>query len=474
MLIGRKKEKKELLDLLESTESQFCAVYGRRRVGKTYLIRETYNYTFTFQHTAIAKASIRRQLQAFRNSLLAAGYENCAVPQNWYDAFDLLARLIEKSQEAKKLIFIDELSWMDTPKSNFISALEHFWNGWVMARKEKDVVLVVCGSVTSWIINKIARNKDGLHNRLTSTICVQPFTLSECEQYANVMNLQFQRKDIVEAYMVFGGVPYYWSLLRTGESLVQNINRLFFAKQAKLRMEFEELFYSLFKKADPYIAIVKALTQKKSGLTKGELCSFAQLENGGTLFKQLEELEQSGFIIKTVAFGKKNYGSVYRLIDNFVLFHYRFLAQNNSSDEQYWTNIHPTMAYVTWAGLSFEGICFSHIPQIKKALGISGILSNVSSWRTEATDNHSGAQVDLLIDRADNVINLCEIKFSNAEYVIDDEENRKLQNRKSAFVMETKTKKTIFLTMISTYGVLHNAYWNEIQCELTMDDLFDN
>ena len=474
MLIGRKKEKKELLDLLESSEPQFCAVYGRRRVGKTYLIRETYNYTFTFQHTAIAKASNRIQLRAFRNSLVAAGYENCAIPQNWYDAFDLLSHLIDQSKDEKKLIFIDELSWMDTPKSNFISALEHFWNGWVMARKEKDVVLVVCGSVTSWIINKIARNKDGLHNRLTSTISVQPFTLSECEQYAKALNLQFQRKDIVEAYMVFGGVPYYWSLLRTGESLVQNINRLFFAKQAKLRMEFEELFYSLFKKADPYIAIVKALTQKKSGLTKGELCSFAHLENGGTLFKQLEELEQCGFITKIASFGKKSYGIVYRLIDNFVLFHYRFLNQNSSIDEQYWTNIYPTSTYAAWVGLSYESVCFSHIPQIKKALGISGVMSNVSTWKTNATDSHPGAQVDMLIDRADNVINLCEIKFSNVEYVIDAEESKKIQNRKNAFLVESKTSKAIFLTMISTYGVHHNAYWNDIQCELTMDDLFDN
>lgn len=472
MIIGRKKEQSDLLRLVESDEPQFCAVYGRRRVGKTYLIRETFGYKFTFQHVGVANASMKRQLSAFRNSLRDAGLENCNLPKDWFDAFEMLQRLVEQSSDRKKIIYLDELSWMDTPKSNFISALEHFWNGWATARPEKDIVLIVCGSATSWIVNKIMKNRGGLHNRLTESIQVQPFTLSECEQYVQVQDIPMSRKDIVEAYMALGGIPYYWSLMRRGESLAQNMDRLFFADDGKLRNEFEELYASLFKRPEPYIAIVEALATKKIGMSRDEVSTMSGVKNSGMLTKMLKDLEQCGFIRRYQAFDKKKYGATYQLIDNFTLFYYRFLRVTDAVATGYWSSAIDRPEISAWKGLAFERVCLWHIPQIKKTLGISGIVSSEYSWRTSATDEHDGAQIDLLIDRSDNVVNVCEIKFSSDEFSITKPVEQGLRRKLSVFKQVSATRKSVHLTMITTYGVERNEYSNLMQSQITMDDLF--
>lgn len=260
MVIGRENEQQELLSLLDNEESQFCAVYGRRRVGKTYLIRETFNYQFCFQHTGIAKGTLRQQLTAFRNSLTAAGVK-CNIPKTWIDAFELLKQLIDNAPAGKKVLFIDELPWMDTHKGNLIGALENFWNGWATARREKDVILIVCGSATSWISKKLLKNKGGLRGRLTKRIKVVPFTLRECELFAQRSYLALGRKDILELYMILGGIPYYWSFLRKGLSVAQNVDQLFFAETAQLRDEFEALYATLFKTSGELSSSYRMLEQ---------------------------------------------------------------------------------------------------------------------------------------------------------------------------------------------------------------------
>ncbi|MGM9703524.1 MAG: ATP-binding protein [Prevotella sp.] len=465
MLIGRKNEQKTLLSLLTSDESQFCVVYGRRRVGKTYLVRETFNYHFTFQHTGVARGKLREQLRAFRDSLSEAGLK-CAIPKTWFEAFDLLKQLIDNAPTGKKTIFIDELPWMDTPKSNMVSALEHFWNGWATSRAAKDIVLIVCGSATSWITRKMLKDKGGLRGRITEKIKVNPFSLIECEEYVRAAGLPMVRKDILEMYMILGGIPYYWSFVRRGLSVSQNIDQLFFAEDAKLKDEFQALYHILFARPDSYIDVIKTLTHRKAGLTREEILRHTKLTDGGSFSQVLDELEECGFIRRYIAFGKESQGTLFQLIDNYTLFYYHCIQKNAFSDEAYWSHTWLSGEHNVWKGLAFERVCLQHIPQVKLALGISGIVSNVCSWR------NANAQIDLLISRGDNVINICEMKYANAPLTIDKAYAQNLQNKIETFRNAVFPRQTLHLTLLTTYGVAQNEYWNMVQNEVTMDDLF--
>lgn len=471
MLIGRKSQKAELQEALESEYSEFVAVYGRRRVGKTFLIREMFNYHFTFEHAGVANSNMQEQLYAWKSSLNDAGLNTKDVPSNWLEAFDMLKDVIRASDEKKKVIFIDEMPWMDTPRSRFVSALEFFWNSWASARK--DILLIICGSATSWIVNNVFKNHGGLHNRVTHRIFVEPFCLAECEEFVKSRNIALTRYDIIEGYMIMGGVPFYWSMLERGLSLNQNVDKLFFSKNGKLRYEFNELYDSLFRNPDKYINVVTILANKKSGMEREEIVAEAKVPNNGNLTKILEDLEHCGFICRFNKFGQNKNNAIYRLIDNFTLFYFKFMANNSQNDEAFWTNSYNTSTRYSWVGLAFERVCFQHVVQIKNALGIGGVTSAVCSWSIAPQNpQDNGAQIDMLIDRADNVINLCEIKFSHDEYKIDKDYDQQLRRKISRFAEATNTHKAIHLTMITTYGVARNAYWNQVQKEVTADDLF--
>ncbi|MBQ9137306.1 MAG: ATP-binding protein [Alistipes sp.] len=470
MIIGRKEEQQILRSAIQSENSEFVAVYGRRRVGKTFLIRETFGYKFTFQHTGLAKGNTKEQLFSFAISLRDAGYDDCPIPKSWLEAFSLLSTYLKNSTDEKKIIFLDELPWMDTARSNFISAFEHFWNGWASARK--DIVLIICGSATSWIINKVINDHGGLHNRVTKQIALQPFTLKECEMFAQSKGFEMSRYQLAECYMVFGGIPYYWSLLEKGLSLSQNIDKIIFAKNGKLSNEFNQLYASLFKSPEQYIDIVTALGKKKAGMTREEIIAATDKYSNGALSKVLDELEYCGFIRKYNGFDKKSKQAIYQLIDNYTLFYFKFIQQNENNDEHFWSASIDSAMHRAWSGLAFERLCMAHTQQIKAALGIAGVLSNVYSWRKEADETSDGAQIDLLIDRKDQVINLCEMKYSLSEYAIDAEYEQKLRNKKSAFIDTTNTRKAVHLTMVTTFGIKVNAHSGIVQNEITLEDLF--
>lgn len=471
MIIGRIKEQSELMETYRATESKFVVVYGRRRVGKTFLVRQTFKNMFTFAHSGQANAQLSEQLFGWCASLKDSGMKIDKIPKSWLEAFELLKDLIRQSKATKKVIFIDELPWLDTPRSRFVNALEFFWNGWASGRD--DVLLVVCGSATSWIINKIFKNHGGLHNRVTNQIYLKPFSLWECEQYIHSMGLTFTRYDILEGYMVMGGIPYYWSMLKQGESMAQNIDRLFFHEKGKLRYEFNELYHSLFRNPDKYITIVKTLGHHSSGLSRDGLISKTKIENGGNLTRVLEDLEHCGFIqYNSTGFKQKN-GGLYKLVDNFSLFYLKFMSENKTNDEMFWTHNYNGSIRLAWVGLAFERVCYQHVRQIKDALKIGGVLSCVYPLRiTDKSGLGKGAQIDMVIDRADNTVNLCEMKFSNKEFLIDKDYSTSLQNKIDKFQELTQYKKTVMLTMITTHGISHSGYWNMVQNEVTMDDLF--
>lgn len=468
MLIGRQYEKGRLLSAYESEYSEFVAVYGRRRVGKTFLIRETFNYNFTFQHSGLAKSPRATQLKAWCNSLKAHGLKVKRTPSNWLDAFELLKELVNQSKDEKKVIFIDELPWMDTHASGLIPALEHFWNSWASARK--DVLLIICGSATSWIINKIIKNKGGLHNRVDYKIPLRQFTLNECEQYMKSRKVNMTRKQIVEGYMVMGGVPFYWKSIQKGLSLAQNIDLNFFTPQGELYEEFEALYASLFKNPDGYIKLVSLLAHKRRGLTRNELLAGGKFVDNGSFSQMLENLENCGFIRSYTAIGKEKKDALFQLIDPYTIFYYEFIKGNKDNDPKYWTHCLNTNTYHTWCGLSFERVCLIHVDQIKQALGISGVISRIYSWRTNISK--PGAQIDLLIDRDDDIINLCEMKYTKEPWAMTEEDANDIARKESIFRGQTGTSKSVITVLVSANGVKRNAYSDDIQNIVTLDDLF--
>jgi AAA+ ATPase superfamily predicted ATPase len=468
-IIGRIAQQEALKEYVASNKSEFVAVYGRRRVGKTFLVREYFRNSFTFYFTGLANTGMQMQLHNFNTSLQKYGKMPYPAVSTWFDAFEQLIHLITHSrQKGKKIIFLDELPWMDTPRSGLISALEHFWNGWASLRT--DILLIVCGSATSWMTNKLLKNHGGLHNRITKQLFIEPFTLGECEAFYRENKIVMNRHQIVEGYMILGGIPYYLSLLDKSLSLAQNIDALCFAKNGMLRNEFSNLYASLFKHAECHVKVVETLSKKVKGMTREEIITTAKLPNGGSLSKILEELEQCGFIRKYNAFDKKQKHNLYQLVDFYTLFYINFIRNNKYSDEHFWLNFIENAKHRAWSGYAFEQVCMAHIAQIKHKLGISGVLTHTASWRSQKSD--PGAQVDLLIDRHDNVINLCEMKYSSMEFAIDKKYDKSLRQKKETFVRETKTRKAVHLTMVTTYGVKHNEYSHLIQSEVKMNHLF--
>lgn len=469
-LIGREKELKILKQAHESETSQFIAVYGRRRVGKTFLIREAFQQDFAFYLTGVANVSMQQNLSNFQRALQKYWPDAPAdSPEDWFAAFAQLEKLLSENKSEKKVIFLDELPWLDTAQSAFIQALDYFWNSYASARK--DILLIVCGSAASWMINTLIHNKGGLHNRVTYRIRLEPFTLRECEMFFQSRGGVFNRYQLIQLYMVMGGVPFYLDRVDVGMSAAQNINRLCFQRDGLLTEEFTDLYTSLFNKAEKHLAIVETLSKKAKGLTRSEIIYETKLPNAGSTTRILGELEESGFIRKYVSLGKKERGGLYQLSDFYSLFYIKFIRGNHAINENSWINGLNTPQQLAWSGYAFEQVCFAHLSEIKRALGISGVQTSSSSWINMGEENK--VQIDLVIDRKDDVINVCEMKFSISPFTIDKKYQGELQHKIDIFRTSTGTNKSIFLTMITTFGVVKNVYANGIvQNSLTMDDLF--
>ncbi|MBO6257913.1 MAG: ATP-binding protein [Succinivibrio sp.] len=470
-IIGRKQECERLDECMNANQAQLVIVYGRRRVGKTFLINEYFDNSFAFKVTSSYGQPKDVQLRIFDTSLSRQTGDEKQSSKDWLEAFNHLRNYLETlSKETKQVVFLDEMPWLDTQKSGFLAAFEWFWNDWASTRS--NLVFVVCGSATSWMDEKIANNKGGLFNRQTCKLFLKPFSLCEVEEYLQSKNINWSRYDIVQCYMIMGGIPYYLSLLNSKESLSLNIDRLFFSYRGELSDEFEHLYRTLFTNSANYIKVVEALSRKKGGLTREEILNSFNKQSSGDLSVILKNLELSGFIRVSSFFNKKKKNALYQLCDYYTVFYFKFLKDNYGKDEHFFCNAVDNPSKRSWEGLVFEQVCRDHISQIKTKLGISGVLSEESSWFVKGDDVNSGAQIDLLISRRDRVINLCEIKFATAEYTIDKEYDLKLRNKIAAFRADTDYKGTIQLTMITTYGLKHNQYSSLAQNQIVVDDLF--
>lgn len=472
-IIGRQKEIEQLQKCMNANQAQLIVVYGRRRVGKTFLINNFFDGRFDFKVAGSYDQPKGVQLKNFISELNLHSKLNFKVPNNWTDAFFALREYLETlPNNEKHVVFIDEIPWLDTPRSGFLSAFEYFWNNWGSA--QDNLVCIVCGSATAWLVENIAKNKGGLYNRQTCRLYLEQFTLMETEQYLKANGFEWSRYQIVENYMIMGGIPYYLNMLDNTISLEANIDNMFFRKRALLWDEFELLYQTLFNNSEKYLKVVEALSSKRKGLTRKEISQITKLPSNGDLTTILENLVNSEFVLSYHFFGNKKQDMLYQLSDHFTLFYYKFLKNNTGRDERFWSNSIDNPAVKAWEGFSFEQVCKDHVRQIKKKLGISGVLAEVSSWFSKSTEEHDGAQIDMLIDRRDNVINICEMKFSNNEYEIDKDYERRLIDKIECFRKETGSRKALHLTMITTYGVKKNIHSGRVQSEVTIDDLFEN
>lgn len=474
-LIGRTAERKILTDILGSGNPELVAVYGRRRIGKTFLIRSHYAGKIIFEFSGIHSAMLATQLQNFTNSMqmatgIAAGI---AAPSSWLMAFNQLQVVLKpKLKKGKSVIFLDEFPWANSPRSGFLEAFEHFWNSW--CTKQANLVVVICGSAAAWMIRNIVNNKGGLHNRISQKIRLLPFTLFETELYLKSKQVNLDRYQILQIYMAIGGVPQYLKNIKPGQSAAAAIDELCFTKDGLLRNEFDNLYRSLFDKADHHIDVIKVLATKGSGLTRNEIIYACSLSSGGTTTRLLEELVESGFVTPYIPFGKDVKDSIYKLIDEFSHFYLKFMNSRMQSGTSIWLKKSTGSSWKSWSGFAFENICLKHTQQIKSALGIAAVNTQESIWRYVPAKEERGAQIDLLIDRQDSCINICEMKFSTGAFTIDKTYAAELNNKREVFKAKSKTKKTLFITMMTTHGVKHNInYLGLVQQDLKMDILFE-
>lgn len=477
-IIGRKEEQKQLLDLYESGKPEFLAVYGRRRVGKTFLIRETLRDKITFYHTGLSiyedekPVTTEDQLRHFYHSLQVHGSDADHCPKDWMEAMYMLEELLEKLDNGERqVVFIDELPWLDTDGARIIMAVDAFWNSWAVSRE--NMMLIVCGSAASWMLKNVVKEKGGLFDRLTDDMKISPFCLKETEEFLLSKKVEMTRYDLVQAYMAVGGIPYYLNFFRRGMSLAQNIDALFFDEKAKLRLEFTKLFTSLFRFPENYVRVIRFLFSKHCGYTRDEIAAHLGVETGGTLSSILEALEESDFIRCYRPHDAQPYEKLYRLIDPFCLMWLHWKEKEQVTDTRFWQhNVNSSVLY-RWGGTSFEEVCMMHIPQIKNALHMGAVQSEQSPFTLRATVDHDGIQCDLIIERADRVVNLCEMKYCQEEFAIDKSYDKTLRGRMALLRESMKKTQTLQLTFVTTFGVKKNMYSGIVQSEVTLDDLFE-
>lgn len=467
MLIGRENEIEILKRSYESNEPEFIALYGRRRVGKTFLVRQLFRDNMTFYLTGIYKGSLKEQLDNF--SMQMEAYFGIEPPKlkSWFEAFSLLRKCLEKLPEGRKLIFLDELPWMETQRSRFVKALELFWNGWASGRN--DIMMIVCGSATSWMDKKVIHAKGGLHNRLTQRIHLKPFKLRETREYLLSKGMEWSDYEIAECYMALGGIPYYLSKLLPNLSMTQNIDNLFFSASPVLEDEFKMLYEALFSSPESYIRVVEHLGHSGEGETRDALSGSLKMKDGGSLSKILEELEISGIVTSFPTFGMKKKKSIYKLTDFYTSFYLHFIKNNKSRDYRYWTNMIDNPIRRRWEGLAFERVCQYHSDEIKQKMGILGVSSEISTWRSQ---DHHNYQIDMVIDRRDNNISLCEMKFSLNTYSITAADEQRMRERMAIFSERLKKKKTLSWTFVTTYGITRNSHASLVRNEVLLSDLF--
>lgn len=480
-IIGREEELATISRLYTSERSEFLALYGRRRVGKSFLIEEAMENKFTFMTVGLfikvdkddaekVESYRQQQLRHFYSSLLEYGLpeEGNPAPTNWLDAMNLLKKLLLSKRSRRKVVFIDELPWLAGPQSSeLVSELGFFWNQW--ARKRKDILLIVCGSATSWMIDNVIREYEGLYGRVTETIALKPFTLAECERYWEKRGFHLSRYEVALTYMVIGGVPYYMDSFRPDRTMADNINTIYFNKD-KARQEFKDVYAGLYSSSEVYINVIRQLGKRFYGMSRTELLEALDKKGGGNFSDVLENLIDSGIIRSYTLYGSPRKQTVYQLMDFFTLFYLRFCE---NTDFTSWRSVQRSKPFYSWAGNSFELLVVEHIQQLADALRIKEYATPFS-WSGDTPDGDE-AQIDLVIpataERADYI---CEMKFSEGKYILKEEDaddiTRHIEALKNSSIH--KLSHSIYVVLVTSFGVTESKHRSHLNDIVTLDSLF--
>ncbi len=474
-VIGRHAEVKVMRSYINDDKAHLIAIVGRRRVGKTFLVREVYKQNKVFEMTGLKDAGLKLQLNNFAMQMdiylpTSQGHNTFS---NWLMAFNALTKaLMNYEGGIKPVVFFDELPWIAGKRSGFTEALGHWWNNWA---SQQNIIVVLCGSAASWMIKNVVNAKGGLHNRITKLFTLLPFTLKETKEFLSSRGINISHYQIIQLYMALGGIPFYLEQITKGKSAAQIIQEICFSKDGILRNEFENLYPALFDNSGKHIKIIEALASKRDGLERQQILQLSGMTDGGWFSNILKELEVSGFISSSAPIGKKKKDTLYRLTDEYSYFYISFIKSTRKDHNLNWMDISAGQEYKIWCGYAFENLCLKHVDRIKYALGISGVRSNINSFMHRKNEIfEKGFQIDMLIDRRDDIINLCEMKFYSGEFAISNEYAKTLRTKKEGFKTVTKTKKMIHLTFVTTYGVMENQ--NKIDLvdnEFTIDVFFE-
>jgi uncharacterized protein len=475
MVVGREYYIDEMNDALKTTNAEFIAVTGRRRVGKTFLIGQVYQNKIDFELTGLFKGDKKEQIENFNLMLeeYFPKYKTQVKPSTWLVAFSELKKaLIHKNKKSKMVVFIDELPWLSTKRSGFLTGLTWFWNSWAV---KQNIILVVSGSAASWMINHIISDKGGLHNRVTRLLKLRPFNLYETEKFLQSKKINLNQFQISQIYITLGGIPMYLNMIKNKKSAIQNIQALCFDVDGFFNDEFDRLFSSLFENHENHIHIVDVLSKKKMGMTRQEIIEKSNRTNGGMLSKILKELRLSGFIEEYGSLGKIHNDSLYRLTDPYTLFYLTYIRKISKKNQYNIENFSDLPSWKAWSGYAFENLCLLHISQIKAALSIKGMATSVSSFIAKPKHNIPGAQIDLLIDRKDNCINVCEMKYATNKYLLTKSDIKSIDEKKQVLMHHSKTKKHLYTTLITTHSIVENEHsLNGIDQIVLLEDLFVN
>jgi uncharacterized protein len=473
-MVGRIEELAQLKAFLNSNKSEFITILGRRRIGKTYLIDQAYEHNMCFAVTGIQDEKKKEQLENFNRKLYFTNKNNYMpiTLKNWGEAFFQLRLYLETLPKNKKqVIFLDELPWISTAKSGFLQQLAHLWNDYLS--KQKHFILIVCGSASSWIKKNIINDKGGLHNRVTCSINLSPFTLKETKDFFESKKIKFTHNQIAQVYMALGGIPFYLNHFKKGESVPQALERICFADNGPLRNEYSNLYKALFKEASNHEKIVAALATSQKGMLRSEIIAKSKVRDGGPFNRAMDELLACGFIGTLSQFGTIKREEVYRMQDEFSIFYHRFIKKSTKYIPGNWQQQMNMQSFKISQGYLFELLIYRHIELLRKKLRIRNTYCEYSTFYYNVP-NTSGLQIDLLIDRNDSVINYCEIKYYTEAIEITKKMYENINSKIEYFKEISKSKKNIQYSLITNLPIKENNYSKEIiDNKVNLDEFFE-
>jgi AAA+ ATPase superfamily predicted ATPase len=442
--IGRKVEIAQLTALIDLPRPSIAVIYGRRRVGKSELIRHVTQGKNVLSFEGLEGQPKHKQIKNFLFQLSAQSNIREKNISDWPDALILLRTL---TQDGQWIIILDEFQWMANYQNELVSVIKMIWEKYLS--QNPDLTLILCGSIASFMKSKVLKSS-ALYGRTDYELNLHELNLSEISEF-------FPGKgsdEVIDTAMLVGGIPKYLELISEYPSLYDALEPLAFSQDGFFKTEYDRLFASHFGKKPIFMKIIQTLATNPYGLTTGKLAKEMQVASGGTLCHQLDDLESAGFLHSIIPFDKPEGSKLrkYILMDAYVRFYHSIIRGSMKETTPPNTQFHAIMSsprYAAWAGMAFEFLCMRHHKEISRILGFHGIPYTAGPFFQRKTLDTPGVQIDLLFERSDKILVLCEMKYLLASVpgdIIDQ------VNRKVSALQEKYPGRTILKVLLTKTG----------------------